>query len=491
MFCDSFEIIAPDDAIYWSEGLLEEFKKFKGYDLTRYFPAIWWDIGKLTPRIRYDLNEFLHHIGIEAFFKPFLGWCRQYQVDARIQTYHRFPTEVVQSAGITHRPECEMTPTRPYFQVEMNVRKSVSSGAHLYGRPIVSAEAYTFIHRERYRTTLEELKITGDAFLRDGVTQLYNMGYSYSPEKDVSPTRSVPWAPVINHSNIWWKHYRCLSSYQAHCCYLLRESEFVPDIAMYSPYANSWAKKVIKGFTSRNMAFENLGRDLGTTLVANGYDFDIVNEDILLNHARIEAGMIKVQGMEYKFLILPNIEVIPVKTMEFIRSYVREGGVVIALDNLPTSSGGLENYQNRDKKVRDIVKELFTPARPRVLGKNRYGRGYTYHFQGVIKTSWYPQSRVSALDNLIRTLQTHLARDFSFEGMEENPGLTFLHRKENDLDIYFVTNLQDKPSTVPITFRVKNKFPEEWNPDTGKISPIHCYQRAPSRTRRVGSPARN
>jgi len=472
LFCDSFEIVALANGIYWSDDLLEGFKQFKGYDLTRYLSAIWWDIGELTPKIRHDINEFLHHVGIEALFKPFLSWCKEHNVEARIQPYHRFTTEIIESAGLTHRPECEICNLG--FYVEMNVRKSVTSGAHLYGRKIVSAEAYTYLYFERYRSTLEELKIAGDAYIRDGVNQFYNHGYNYSPEKEVSPARSFCAAHLISHPNIWWKYYPYLSKYLSRVFYLLQKGEPTADIALYSPYHNAWAEKVIKGTISRNLPFETVGRDLGRTLVANGYDFDWINDDILLNHAKVQEGKIRIRNMKYKFLILPNIKVIPLKTIEFIRNYVKNGGIVIALDNLPDNSTGLKNYKEKDDQVKRITNELFRQEWP--AGRKDYGQGHTYYLRKIIISSWRPRGQQKSRDELIKILRDNLAPDFALEGMKESSGLTFVHRKMNDIDIYFITNLQDKPSDIPVIFRVQNKLPEEWNPYTGKVSQIYQYE---------------
>jgi hypothetical protein len=56
--------------------------------------------------------------------------------------------------------------------------------------------------------------------------------------------------------------------------------------------------------------------------------------------------------------------------------------------------------------------------------------------------------------------------------MRKNDGLTFIHRKLGDRDIYFVSNIQDKQSDIPVTFRVKNKLIRKWNPYTGQIIPV-------------------
>ena len=44
-FCDSFEILPLPNTLLWSNGTLAGFQRHKGYSLTPFLPAIWWDIG--------------------------------------------------------------------------------------------------------------------------------------------------------------------------------------------------------------------------------------------------------------------------------------------------------------------------------------------------------------------------------------------------------------------------------------------------------------
>ena len=64
----------------WSTGLLEAFQKTYGYDLVPYLPAIWYELGDISPKIRYDVNEFLHRTGLNVFYKSFLGWCEAHHI---------------------------------------------------------------------------------------------------------------------------------------------------------------------------------------------------------------------------------------------------------------------------------------------------------------------------------------------------------------------------------------------------------------------------
>ena len=479
-FCDSFELANSASGIYWSTGLFEEFEKFKGYDLTRYLPAIWWEVDHISPKIRYDVNEFLHYIGLEAFFKTFLNWCENHGIKGRIQPYG-FTTDILEGAGLTHIPEMEITAGEkdavPWFDTRIGPKKYVASGAHLYGRNIVTTEAYTFMHWELYRSTLEELKIASDNYLRSGANKFYNHGYSSSPERDIAPSRTIGFAALIQHHNIWWKYYPLLAKYIARACYLLRQGDFAPDIGIYSPLANQWTLDVLN---PRKWTREFDWGDLGKLLIANGYDFDLLNDDVLQNRTKIEDGKIKICNLEYKILILPNIKALPVETLEFIQHYVQQGGVVVALERVPDSSVGFADYVHKDEKVRAIVGELFKEPHGRDgTGLHKYGEGSTYYIKLVINRQNVLDWRSSALDPFLKTLRMHLLPDFGIdfvkEGLRENNGLTFIHRKLKDADIYFVSNIQDRPCNMPVTFRIKGNLPWKWNPYNGEISQVFQF----------------
>ena len=454
--------------------------KFKGYDLTSYLPAIWWEVGEISPKIRYDVNEFLHHQGMEAFFKTFLNWCESNGIKGRIQTYG-FTTDNIEAAGITHIPETEITPGEKdqadWFDTRIGPKKYVTSGAHIYGRKVVSVEAYTFMHWERYRATMEDLKIATDGFLRTGANKFYNHGYSFLPERDLAPSRRMPWAPQVNPSNIWWRYYNLLTQYIARCSYLLRQGDFAPDIAVYSPLANQWTLNVLN---PRKWTREFDWGELGFLLVSNGYDFDLLNDDALQNIARFEDGKIKIRNMEYKVLLLPNIKALPLNTMEVIQRYVQNGGAVIAFDRVPEYSTGFSNFKKNDQKVQMIVKKMFTEPHGRDgVGTVNFGEGKSYYLKNVIDRRIWWDKRSSMLDPFLKTIQKHVRPDFgidfAYEGIRRNEGLTFLHRKIDNADVYFVTNIQDRWSTKPITFRVKDRTVWEWNPYDGNINQLFYY----------------
>lgn len=471
VFMDSFEVPVFRNGLYWSDGFLDEFRKRKGYDLTRFLPALWWDVDDLSPKIRYDVNEFLHQMGIEAFFKTFIGWAERHGVKARIQPYG-FVTDILEGAGMSHIPELEITPGEkdavPWFDTRVGPRTYTASGAHIYGRNIVSVEAYTYLHWQQARDTMEELKIASDGFLRAGANKFYNHGYTGTPEREFAPSRRFGAEMLLSHVNIWWPFYRHLSDYVARASVVMRYGRPVADIAVYSPLANQWTLDVLN---SRRWTRDFDWGNLGKLIWANGYDFDLLNDDVLQHHARFDGASIRVRDLDYRVLVLPNIHAMPLESLRRVEEYVKGGGVVVALERTPQASTGLADHANRDAQARAISDALFR-------GK-RIGAGRTYFLQKVVDRRDMLDWKSSVFDPFVNTLREHVTPDLSIdfvrEALRENNGLMFAHRTAPDADIYFIANMQDQPLATRVAFRVTGKAPHFWNAMDGEVRPAHEY----------------
>jgi len=468
LFCDSFEFWPLSNALLWSRDTLAGFAQHAGYELRKYLPALWYEIGPLTPRIRYDVGEYLSHVALEAFFKPFNAWCDSHQVQARIQPHYRFSEELVQGAGASARPETEVTTAR--FEPVADPRKATASGARLYGRAIVSAEAYTFIHPLRYRTSLQDLKIATDAFLRDGVTQFYNHGYFGSPEAHVAPSRDFPWANRIDPWNTWWPHYHHVAAYVARCCAVLRQGRLVADVLIYSPQASVWSERAVWGSTRRVMPYG----DLAKTLVANGYDFDIVNDDLLQHRATFRDGRIEINGHAYRLLVLPRATVLPIETLRAIDAFAKAGGTIVALDELPATAAGLQGHAANDRELQGVIEQLFSSDAACLTG-GVFLPDYRIE-RKPFNPARQPPAPTPPLSAAQRRLLAVLANltppDFALPGRAQSDGLTFIHKRVGDLEVYFVSNLQPQPIATEVTFRVAGKTPQRWNALTGTVDNV-------------------
>jgi len=63
----------------------------------------------------------------------------------------------------------------------------------------------------------------------------------------------------------------------------------------------------------------------------------------------------------------------------------------------------------------------------------------------------------------------NIAPDFEFTGKEKNTELLYVHRKIDDIDLYWVNNRHNQPEETELTFRVTGRTAEIWHPETGKI----------------------
>ncbi len=487
-FGDSFEVPIYRNGLYWADGLFERFREDFGYDLVPWLPALWWEVGELSPKVRYDVNHFLHQQGMRAFFATFTGWCRRHNVRARIQPYG-FVTDILEGAGAADLPEAEITAGEkdavPWFDTRIGPREYVTSGAHLYGRPIVTAEAFTYLHWEPYRATLEELKIATDGYFRVGVNKLYNHGYIASPERDIVPTRGFFAAIRISHENIWWPWYRHLAGYTARCCALLRQGSYTADVALYSPLANQWTRSVLN---ARKWTREFDWGGTGQLLMANGYAFDLVNDDVLQRRFAAEGPELRLGAMTYRVLILPDVAALPVETYRQIAHFVRQGGAVIALERIPEASTGMHNHEQNDAEVRRISAELFgEPAGPDGAASKPCGTGRTWRLELVMRRTDPLDWRSAPLDPFLKVLRQAVPPDLDIDlvraGLRTNDGLAFTHRRAPEADIYFVSNLQSVPVDVRAGLRTTDGEPWWWNPYSGERRPLLEYERDGSYTR--------
>lgn len=469
-FGDSYEL--QQDFSLWSTGLFELFKKEKGYDLRPYLPMLKYDGAPETPYVRYDVGSFLHKLGMEGITATMVDYCDEVGVQMRQQPHYRFTTELIEASGRLQRPETENTKRSfdPMFW-----HKLTTSGAQLYpskDKRWVSAEAFTFIN-EKYRVTMEEIKRGTDLFLRDGITQFYNHGYFYTPEKELAPARDLIWMNRISHVNTWWPYYRGLADYQARASFLSRQGRAESDVLVYSPMPSVWSDHSEFYHNVRDVPFGSLLK----TLIASGYDFDMVNDDLLQNHSEVRDGKLVINGYSYSVLVLPRVLFLSPETLAVIDRFVRGGGTVFALNTLPEKSTGLVEHEQHDRKLNEMIPALFATGG----GEKKVGDGVTWFlpdcdgFDYLKKWSpgsveWSATPPLSpAYSEFIKDLRSRLTPDFEIKGTPLSNGLTFRHTRIGPVDAWFVTNLQPTAEKTEIILNTKERFPQIWNPMTGKI----------------------
>jgi hypothetical protein len=70
----------PGETLAWSPVLPGYFRQLKGYDLCEWLPALWYDLGPRTRKVRHDYMEACSRAFSEHFFRPQCEWCRDHGV---------------------------------------------------------------------------------------------------------------------------------------------------------------------------------------------------------------------------------------------------------------------------------------------------------------------------------------------------------------------------------------------------------------------------
>ena len=243
---------------------------------------------------------------LDRFFRPLVEWSQRRGMKARIQA-HGALGDVMQAYGLAPIPEGENIFLGDRYMVNLRHRRLASSAAHLYGRPLVSGETYTWLRTPLFMTTLEQMKAATDSTFLDGLNHLVNHGYSYSPPVAGEPGWAFYASTEINHTNTWWRHYPQLARYVRRAQALLREGVSVNPVAVYLPLPDVFAGQGAGGL-HMDVEFERqLGPDFLFSLRTAGFDFDLVHDHALATLARVEGGRLRAGTGAYSAVVVPAV----------------------------------------------------------------------------------------------------------------------------------------------------------------------------------------
>ncbi|MGH9470264.1 MAG: glycosyl hydrolase [Terriglobia bacterium] len=466
VFCDSLEVYGAD----WTPSFMEEFRSRRGYDLAPCLPALWQDAGEATPGIRYDYHLTLSELIVNHFFRRLQAWSSQRGMTARIQA-HGAMGDVMQGYAAADIPEGEEGLDADRYAVIIDHRRLASAAAHVHGKPVVSCESYTWLRQPRYLVTLEEMKGATDSSFLDGINQIVNQGYSYSPPQAGEPGWVFYAATMVNHNNIWWPHYKYLAAYIQRTAAVLLKGASVNPIAVYLPLADIYAHYGLGSLTMDTEIQRRLGLDLFMDLRRAGYDFDLINDDALSRVARVEDGKLKASTAEYSVTIIPGVEFMPPESLERLAEFARGGGMLIFTERLPQTGPGLKQRESGTRRLRDILNGIFPAGQGTPGSVQAAGRG-----RAVLAPD-----RTAAVEHVRAALapdfQIVKAGDGQAEALEravENAG--FAHRRVGETDFYFISNISPFEQRLRIRFAAGHRAPERWNPEDGSIEETLAFE---------------
>ena len=429
----------------WTAAFREEFKKRRGYDLLPWLPVMAGgrvvNSSELSERFLWDVRRTYGDLIAENYFGRMAKLCHEHGIGFQGEASGRqqFMYDPVAFQSKNDLPMGE-------FWIGGGPRvdcKVASSTAHLNGLPIVGAEAYTS-GKGDWQDDPFSLKALGDRAFCLGINRYFFCCGNLQPWLDRKPGMTTgPWGMNFDRTQTWWKPGAAWVSYITRCQYLLQRGKFVGDVC-YLP-----------GESVPNY----LGwRDELSLPLPEGYDYDGISADIIINRMTVKDGRIVVpSGMSYRVLLLPDSETMTPELLRKIKTLVADGATVVGPK--PSKSPSLRDYPQGDTEVRRLADEVWGDCDGKKVTAHEFGKG---------RVMW--GGKFEEIFSAIK-----LPPDF---GCTANApaNLKFIHRQAGDAEIYFISNQKQQPVDAVCTFRVSGKQPELWHPDTGQTEAASAHE---------------
>ena len=437
-FNDSYEVYGAD----WTPALLEEFSRRRGYRLEEHFPAFLNEHAPEHAALICDYRETLGELLMENFAEVWVNWCHSHGALVRNQS-HGSPANLLDMYAAVDIPEIEGfglsnfgikglrtdSLTRPNYS-DLSMLKYPASVAHFYGKPIVSAETFTWL-TEHWRTSLSQCKPDFDLMMVAGVNRCYFHGTAYSPQSAPWPGYLFYAAMEMNPQNTIWRDVPAFTAYMTRVQSALQEGQPDNDLLVYLPVYDIWSE-----YPGRLLLFDIHKMDQvaprfihAVNAIYNaGYDLDYVSERMIDSIRGVDADgrLIAPSGITYKALVLPEVNRLPLRTMQRVSALAAQGATVIYVGGYPQQLPGWGRQHTQSMRDEFADAEADLPTR---LNKEyrvfRHGKGR------VVVAKDYSQF-------------AKLCPDLQPETMKKSLGLKTIRRRTDKGYRYFITNLQPK-----------------------------------------------
>ena len=427
----------------WTDNMLAQFKELRGYDATPWLPVLagrivessessdrfLWDFRKtiadlIASEYYGQLEETLHERGMGHYGESHESG-RAFVADGmEVKKLN----EVPMSAMWTQRPGVN----QPQYGYNADDRESASV-AHIYGQNLAAAESLTAAAGP-WAWSPATLKPTADQELLNGINRFVVHESAHQPLVGKAPGLTLgPFGQWFNRNDTWAEYAGPWVSYLGRSSYMLQQGHFGADLLYF--YGEDSNLTAIFGSKGPG--------------IPNGYGFDYINADALINELTVKDGEIATKsGMRYKLIALdPYSGHMSLPVLRALHLFAQNGAVIAGPK--PMDDPSLADDQAEFTRLSTL---LFGDG----SGVHKVGKG-TIYAGGNLQEA-FDASQVKP--------------DFAFSTDGKDAAIEFVHRKLENGDIYFVDNRGDHEQTIRATFRVSGKAPELWYAETGKTEPV-------------------
>ena len=306
-------------------GILEHVNRLLGYDFTPHLASLWYDDEPDAARRRADYLRAVRLRCEETFYRPISQWCTAHGVAL---TGHPDGDDRIGALRHFHWPGQDLVwryvlPDNPNaLEGEHATMGKCSSSAaiHLGRRRNVNEFCGAYGHQ----LTFQEMKWLADWCFVRGVNLLVPHAFYYSvrgPRFDERP-------PDVGPNSSWWGEFRGFADYCRRLSWLNADCRHVCSVAVlglsdYLPW------RAAKALFERQI------------------DFNYLEARHLWEDAEVDAGGIRIAGMNYRVLVVDGLSDIPPEA-EPALSALKSAGRLVAFDDASAALAQIEKLSPRD-----------------------------------------------------------------------------------------------------------------------------------------------
>lgn len=473
----------------WSSVFKAEFLKRRGYDLTPYLPIMTGlpvENVSVSENFLYDVRKTISELVVDQFYKTLAKLAKDQGVTFTAESIA--PT--MMSDGLMHYktvdvPMGEFWLNSPTHDKPNDMLDAIS-GAHIYGKNIIQAEAFTTVRMD-WDESPANMKTLQDRNYALGINKLVYHVFTHNPWTDRKPGMTLDGVGLyFQRDQTWWKAGKAWIDYAERTQNLLQQGKPVVDIAVFTgeelPRRSVLPDRLVETLPgifgadvveAEKKRLANVGEPLrqipaGVTHSANmadpenwvnplrGYTYDSFNPDVLSTATVKNGNVVFESGATYKILVFtgklkmnPNYQYISYQTIKKLLELIKAGAKVIVADK-PRYQNGLKQVSKTefDKVVNEIWDRNVKPNFIKKIGLGV-----------VIKAPYYSENF-----NKLRVEKDLDISDIHDEITDLPPiyskKIAFSHRQNGFKEIYFIANQEHKERYLFFSFRVINKIPE-------------------------------
>lgn len=356
---DSWEVGAQN----WTPEFQEEFRRRRAYDPLPLLPVLSGrvvDSLEISERFLRDWRQTVADLLGDNYVGHLRALAGAHGLRLSMEAYDQLPANDLVIAGRADEPMGEFWSWDRLRWA--HTLRAMSSAAHVYGHPIVAAEAFTANRLEKWQGHPGNLKSLADLAFTEGVNRLVIHRYALQPwtRPERRPGLSMgPWGLHYERTQTWWEQSRPWHDYLARCQFMLRQGRPVADLCFLQP------ENTPQRFRSP------VKSGAGPT----SHDFDGCPPEALLERMSVQDGrLVLSEGQSYRLLVLPRVRTMTPALLRKVRDLVVGGATVLGLP--PVKSPSLQDYPQCDAEVRALARELWGEGNPPAqLTARAVGRG--------------------------------------------------------------------------------------------------------------------